>query len=255
MKKHLLCLIVLPLFFITNVSAQQTPKDIKSLLDKYENNLIRYDNGFDSVYQAITAQIAQQQDNPANLAVWHSCMAGLLENYYHSNRYRILDRTPVDGELPADPNVWDIQTLVKQIVFHHQQSLRDEDYLMHIPIREWSAVLDSVPSEPYRPTLYDFLAFRALKFLSTTIGEMPIPVTPFDVNNGKYWSDNSVFTNIVISSPDEYSFSYLSLKIMQNLTRLHLHDVDPRALLDVTLRRYDFISPPPETWKTPPKPI
>lgn len=242
MKKHLLCLIVLPLFFITNVSAQQTPKDIKSLLDKYENNLIRYDNGFDSVYQAITAQIAQQQNNPANLAVWHSCMAGLLENYYHSNRYRILDRTPVEGELPADPNVWDIQTLVKQIVFHYQQSLRDEDYLMHIPIREWSPVLDSVTSEPYRPTLYDFLAFRALKFLSTTIGEMPIPVTPFDVNNGKYWSDNSVFTNIVISSPDEYSFSYLSLKIMQNLTRLHLHDADPRALLDVTLRRYDYLS-------------
>lgn len=242
MKKHLLCLLALPLIFMTNISAQQTPKDIKSLLDKYENNLMRYDNGFDSVYQAITAQIAQQQNNPANLAVWHSCMAGVLENYYHNNRYRILDRTPVEGELPANLNVWDIQTLVKQIVFHYQQSLRDEDYLMRIPIRDWAPVLDSVTSEPYRPTLYDFLAFRALDFLNNRISEMPIPVTPFDVNNGKYWCDNSVFTNIVINSPDEYSFSYLSLKIMQNLTRLHLHDADPRALLDVTLRRYEYLA-------------
>lgn len=242
MKKHLLCLLALPLIFMTNISAQQTPKDIKSLLDKYENNLMRYDNGFDSVYQAITVQIAQQQINPANLAVWHSCMAEMLENYYYSNRYRILDRTPVEGPVPANLNVWDIQTLVKQIIFHYQQSLRNEDYLARIPIRQYAPLLDSVTSESYRPTLYDFLAFRTLDFLSRRISEMPIPATPFDINNGKYWSDNSVFTNIVISSPDEYSFSYLSLKIMQNLTRLHLHDADPHALLDVTLRRYEYLA-------------
>lgn len=242
MKKHLLYLLTLPLIFMNTISAQQTPKDIKVLLDKYEFNLMRDDNGFDSVYLAITTQIAQQENNPANLAVWHSCMAQLLENYYHSNRYRILERTPVEGAVPADLNVWDIQTLVKQIVFHHQQSLRDEDYLMRIPIRDWVPVLDSVTSEAYRPTLYDFLAFRALDFLSRRISEMPIPTTPFDINNGKYWSDNEIFNNIIISSPDEYSFSYLSLKIMQTLTRLHLRDEDPHALLDVTLRRYEYLS-------------
>ena len=241
MKKTFLILFGI-FFLVMNISAQQTPKEIKILLDKYEKQLMRLDDGYDTVYQEISNQIAQQQNNPANLAIWHSCMAGLLNTYYSQERWRILERTPVEGPVPADLNVWDIQTLVKQIVFHYQQSLRNEDYLIRIPIREYAPLLDSVTSEIYRPTLYDFLAFRALDFLSRRIGEMPIPTTPFDVNNGKYWSDNEVFNNIIISSPDEYSFSYLSLKIMQSLTRLHLNDIDPHALLDVTLRRYEYLS-------------
>ena len=242
MKKQLLCLLTLPLIFMTNISAQQTPKDIKILLDKYEQQLMRLDDGYDTVYQEISKQIDQQQMDPANLAIWHSCMAQFLGNYYQDNRWRILDRTPVEGPVPADLNVWDIQTLVKQIVSHYQQSLRDEDYLSHIPIRQYAPLLDSVTSEAYRPTLYDFLAFRALDFLSRRISEMPIPTTPFDVNNGKYWSENEVFTNMNITSPDEYSFSYLSLRIMQTLTQLHMRDIDPHALLDVTLRRFDYLS-------------
>ena len=224
-----------------NLSAQQSPKEIKSLLDKYEQQLMRLDNGYDTVYQEIYYQIKQQY-NPANRAIWHSCMAQFLNNYYQENRWRILERTPVEGGIPDDLKLWDIQTLVKQIVFHYQQSLRDEEYLASIPIQEYAPLLDSVYAEEYRPTLYDLLAFRALDFLSRRISEMPIPATPFDVNNGKYWSENSVFTNMNISSPDEFSFSYHSLKIMQTLTRLHQNDIDPHALLDVTLRRLDYLS-------------
>ena len=135
MKKQLLCLLTLPLIFMTNISAQQTPKDIKILLDKYEQQLMRLDDGYDTVYQEISNQIAQQQNNPANLAIWHSCMAGLLNTYYSQERWRILDRTPVEGPVTADINVWDIQTLVKQIVFHYRQSLRDEEHLTAIGVR------------------------------------------------------------------------------------------------------------------------
>lgn len=227
---------------MNTLSAQQTPKEIASILSKLERDYQQYDNGADTVYLNISRQIEAQRGNPANEAVWHSCMASFLGNYYQENRYRILERTPVEGAVPADLNVWDLQTLVKQIVYHYQQSLRNEDFLKRIPIRDWAPLLDSVISEPYRPTLYDFLAFRALDFLSRRISEMPIPINPFDINNGKYWSDNEIFNNIIISSPDEYSFSYLSLKIMQTLTRLHLRDEDPHALLDVTLRRFDYLS-------------
>ena len=237
--------ILLPLLFIgimNNNFAQQTPGEIKNKLLEYELILQRDDNGFEQVYRAIGQQIQQQESHPANRAVWHSCMASLLTRYYLNNSYRILDRTPIEGELPNDLNVWDLQTIVKQIVFHYQQSLRDADLLIQIPLKDYAAILDMPPTEPYRPTLYDLLANRALDFLSDRIKEMPIPVTPFDANNGKYWSENEVFTNMLINSPDEYSFSYLSLKIMQTLTRLHLRDAEPYALLDVTLRRYNYLS-------------
>lgn len=227
---------------MNNIFAQQTPKDVAAILSKLERMYSKYDEAADSVYQTISQQLEAQQGKPDNEAVWHSCMAEFLRNYYQQNRYLFYDRTPVEGEPSADFKVWDFQTLVKQIVFHYQQSLRNEEFLSSIPIRDWAPILDSVIAVSYRPTLYDFLAFRALDFLGTTLSEMPIPVTPFDVNNGKYWSENRVFTNMNITSPDEYSFSFISLCIMQTLTRQHLHDKDPYALLDVTLRRYEYLS-------------
>lgn len=231
------------LFTIMTTSfAQQTPKQIATALKSYVQKIQRYDNGYDSVYTDIGEQIHLQQNNPANLAIWHSCMADLLQQYYQENRWRIMDRTPIEGSVPPDLNVWDLQTLVRQTLFHYQKSIENQEFLSQIPIREYLPLLDSLTSEAYRPTLYDFLAFRFLDYLSNTINGIPVPSTPFDINNGKYWTDNYVFSNSVISSPDELSFSFLTLKTMQTLTKLHLNDADPRALIDVAIRRLQYLS-------------
>lgn len=227
---------------MTTSFAQQTPKQIAAALKSYEQKIQRYDNGFDTVYIDIDEQIYLQRESPANLAIWHSCMAGLLQQYYQQNQWRIMDRTPIEGDVPADLNVWDLQTLVRQTLYHYQKSIENVELLSNIPIKDYKDLLDSLTSEAYRPTLYDFLAFRYLDYLSTSLRNMPVPSTPFDINNGKYWTENSVFTNMLISSPDDLSFSYLTLKTMQTLTKLHLNDADPRALIDVTIRRFNYLS-------------
>lgn len=153
-----------------------------------------------------------------------------------------MERTPIDGEAPSDPKVWDLQTLAKQTIFHFQKSLENEALLQQVPIKDYEAILNKLSAEAYLPTLYDFLAFRALDFLGDNMMEMPLPIEAFDVNNGKYWSENEVFANILIQSPDEFSFPFLSLSIMQKLTRMHLKDTDARALLDVTMRRFDYLA-------------
>lgn len=234
---------IIILFTIMTTSfAQQTPKQIAAALKSYEQKIQRYDNGFDTVYIDIDEQIYLQRENPANLAIWHSCMAELLQQYYQQNQWRIMDRTPIEGSLPTDLNVWDLQTLVRQTLYHYQKSIENVELLSNIPIKDYKDLLDSLTSEAYRPTLYDFLAFRYLDYLSTSLRNMPVPSTPFDINNGKYWTENSVFTNMLISSPDDLSFSYLTLKTMQTLTKLHLNDADPRALIDVTIRRFNYLS-------------
>lgn len=237
--------LIIPIIIMTNIIsssfAQQSATDIAKLLKKYDNALVRYDDGYDTVYNAINQQIKTQTD-PANVAVWHCCMAKLLSNYYDQNRWQIMDRTCVEGEPSVDFNTWDVQTLASQILFHYQKSLENEELLVAIPIQQYKPILDSLVSVEYRPTLYDFLAFQALDFLDETFAEMPVPTIPFDINNGKYWSDNAVFANMVISSPDEMSFSYWTLKIMQSLTKRHLKDQDARALIDVTLRRLNYLA-------------
>lgn len=239
MKKYILLLTTI--LFITTSFAQQTPQEIASELKSYTQILQRYDNGFDSVYHSMNQQI-QKQSKPENRAIWHSCLAQFLFDYYQQNRWKIMNRTRVEGEIPDDPNVWDVQTLMTQAIYHYQQSLQDERALMRIPIKDYKPILDSVRSEEYRPTLYDFLAFRFLDFLLEANNVMPVPEVTFDINNPKYWSDNKIFTNIEIDSPDEFSTSYLALKTMKTLTQLHLKDSDPRALLDVSLYRLDFLA-------------
>lgn len=240
--KKVCALILLSMLLTVSSFSQQNPKEIQKLLKSYEKAIQQYDNGFDTVYISINQQIEQQKDDPASLAVWHSCMAQLLNSYYEQNRYKILDRTTVVGETNSDYKTWDVQTLVQKIVWHYFKSIENEDALKAIPIADYACLLDSLTAVEYRPTLYDFLAFRALDYLNTTIYQLPIPIVPFNINHEIHWSDNQNFANSTLTSDDELSFSFLSLKIMQRLTLLHLNDIDSRALLDVTIRRYSYLN-------------
>ncbi len=238
-------LIVSLFFFCIMVTfAQQGPKDIQRQLKLYEKQMLQYDNAFDTIYLSINQQIEQQKNNPANVAIWQSCMAQLLSVYYQQNRWRIMDRTTLADEeanAAADFNTWDAQRFAKEIIKHYLLSIENKEALSKIPIKEYAVLLDSVTSEAYRPTLYDFLAFRFLDFLQNEIYELPIPEIPFDVNDERYWAEPQQFANIDIPATDELSFSYLTLYTLQELTLLHLNEPDCRALLDATLRRFEYL--------------
>lgn len=237
--------LIVSLFFLCNMVtfAQQSPKDIQRQLKLYEKQMQQYDNAFDTIYLSINQQIEQQKSNPGNVAIWQSCMAQLLSTYYQQNRWRIMDRTVLaDEEANAvDFNTWDAQRFAKEIIKHYLLSIENKEALSKIPIREYAVLLDSVTSEAYRPTLYDFLAFRFLDFLKDEIYELPIPEVPFDVNDERYWAEPQQFANIDIPATDELSFSYLTLYTLQELTLLHLNEPDCRALLDATLRRFEYL--------------
>ncbi|MBO6051335.1 MAG: hypothetical protein J6P65_05065 [Bacteroidales bacterium] len=237
--------LIVSLFFLCNMVtfAQQSPKDIQRQLKLYEKQMQQYDNAFDTIYLSINQQIEQQKSNPGNVAIWQSCMAQLLSTYYQQNRWRIMDRTALSDEEAnaVDFNTWDAQRFAKEIIKHYLLSIENKEALSKIPIREYAVLLDSVTSETYRPTLYDFLAFRFLDFLKDEIYELPIPEVPFDVNDERYWAEPQQFANIDIPATDELSFSYLTLYTLQELTLLHLNEPDCRALLDATLRRFEYL--------------
>lgn len=237
MKKftHLLLLIISYL----HINAQQTPAEIKSILENIERVNRSSDDYYDSTYQILNHQINIQTGKEQ--AIWHSCMAQFLNSYYQENSWEILERTSVSGEKNPDFKTWDVKTLVAEIVFHYQKSIEQKELLQIADIKDYALIMDSMISVPYRPTLYDFLAFRALDFYATTIRNMPLPLTPFVISNTSLFSDNEEFINQKITSPDSLSFQFLSLKLMQEVTRFHLSDENPLPLIDITLRRLSYI--------------
>lgn len=243
MKKITLALSLIITLTMTTF-AQQSPKDIQRQLKLYEKQMLQYDNAFDTIYLSINQQIEQQKSNPGNVAIWQSCMAQLLSTYYQQNRWRIMDRTALADEeanAAADFNTWDAQRFAKEIIIHYMLSIENKVELSKIPIREYAVLLDSVTSEAYRPTLYDFLAFRFLDFLQNEIYELPTPEIPFNINDAQYWSEPQQFANIDIPFDDELAFSYLTLSTLQMLTDLHLNEANNKALIDATLRRFDYL--------------
>ena len=241
--KKITLIVSLFFFCIMATFAQQSPKDIQRLLKLYEKQMQQYDNAFDTIYLSINQQIEQQKDNPANVAIWHSCMAQLLSTYYQQNEWQIMTFTIMadENEVSKDFKTWDAQYFAKQIINHYLLSIEQKDLLSQIPIKDYAALLDLSTSVEYRPSLYDFLAFRFIDYMQSDIYELPIPEVPFNVNDEGYWSAPRQFAQMDISSTDELSFSYLTLKTLQSLTQLHLNDPDSRALLDATIRRFEYI--------------
>lgn len=230
------------LLFTMNVAlSQQTPEQIAKMLRSYEQLLKVKDDGFDSVYVQINQQIAASAEQHDHCAIWHSCMAELLNGYYSQNRWRIMGRTHVEGTVPDDPKVWDNETMLQQIVFHYEQSLANAEILSQLPLSDYQPLLDTLANLRERPSLFDFLAYSYLDFLRNEWIRVSATETPFDLNDEVYFSDNHFFVNFQIASGDELSFAYLTLKTMRQLTQLHLNDADPTPLLAVTISRLKYV--------------
>lgn len=238
MKRLFFTLVII--IFSTVSIAQQTPKQIKDILKNLERSEEVDDNFYDTVYICLESQI--KNSTGVNRAIWHSCMAEFLGTYLRQNQYSILQLTAIAGDKNPDFKTWDIQLLVKETIYHYLKSLENKDLLQKTDIKLYKILLnDTSRSIEYRPTVYDFLAFRALDYLSQPINQMPIPIVPFEMNEPNYFADNSTFAGMNITTPDSISFQYLSLTLMQELTAFHLGSKSTLPLIDVSLRRLTYV--------------
>ncbi len=250
MKKFLLIPILLMSVLLF---AQQTPGDIKNILEQLKELEQNNDNFYDSAFSIINAQIIRAENEllasdgnnetaAINWALWQSILGDLYSSYYHNNRYRILERTQVSVDDGGGFQTYDIVTLVGEIAKCYSNSLSNATFLQRTPVQNYKELLkDENLSVEYRPTLYDLLAYKALDFFSYKIYGLPIPMRPFIVNDSLYFSDNQEFASLEITSPDSLSFQYISLKILQELTKFHLKSNYSQALVEVSLYRLNYI--------------
>lgn len=181
-----------------------------------------------------------QTDMPA-FPVLHSIIGTLYWNYYQQNRYIILDRT--SGVTTGDDfRTWDLRRLVETTARHYLLSLRDTDELKKIPINIFDEIiLKAENSRRFRPTLYDFLAHRALEFFTSGEAGLTQPADRFEIRSTDYFAPPELFANLVIPVDEPISFEAQSLEIFRVLTGLHLYRKDPAPLINVTLQRLEYV--------------
>jgi uncharacterized protein YfaS (alpha-2-macroglobulin family) len=174
--------------------------------------------------------------------ILHSMIAESYWQYYQNNRWKFYNRTTTVNFDNSDITTWDLKTIFDQVIKNYQASLQNTDSLKRTPLNIYDEVLVKYDySRKFRPTLYDFLAHRAVDFYMNEEPDITRPAYKFELNSESYFWNFNDFSKLNIESKDTLSLKYYAIKTLQELIAFHSKDENPQALIDVDLKRLLFV--------------
>lgn len=216
------------------------PQFIKSILYKIKLQADFQEEFMETSIQDIETTI-HQSGMPVR-QILYSIEADLYWRYYQANRYKFMDRTTAIDVDKKDIRTWDLKTLLNAVIENYRASLSEPESLKKINLKDFDDILETQKdSKKYRPTLYDFLANRALDFFRNDESSIIQPAFRFELDNESYFSNAGDFARLKIETKDTLSLKFYAVEILQDLISFHLNDEDPVALIDADLIRLDFV--------------
>ena len=175
-------------------------------------------------------------------SILHSALAELYWGYYHANRFAILERSQSINFVQTDLQTWDLRKITAAVVSHYKASLQNAQELKNAEINSIDAILEKGSnSRNLRPTLYDFLAHRAYDFFMEEESGLIQAKDPFELKNPLLFGDSKTFVSLKLTSSDSLSFLFYAIRLLQDLSNFHLNDKTPDALIDIELKRLEFV--------------
>ncbi len=144
-------------------------------------------------------------------SVLQSMLAELYFNYYRENQWKINQRTETAESTGDDFRFWTENIFQQKSAELYLQSIENQKESQNEPIGNWDYLLTKVEeSRSLRPTLYDFLAHRAIQF--------------FQTENNYYYRGN-------YDAKSNEEKKEKVLQILKNLSAFHLQKNNPDAYL------------------------
>ncbi len=220
---------------------ENAPQFVKAVIQKLKFESYIEDESFvKSIYKlSEEVKTAHYPIKP----IMHSLLASLYWRYYQNNRWRFSDRTATVSFQKEDISTWDIKSLVEATIKHYTLSLKETALLKKTALNIYDEIIHVQDSTTrrFRPTLYDFLAHRAVDFYINEEHDVIKPAYTFELDNKNYLSPYMKFTKLTLSNKDPLSTKYHALEILQDLLKFHRSDKDPAALIDAELKRLKFV--------------
>jgi len=206
---------------------------IKALLYK-EKNLFRLnEEGYVKVIQDIEEAINQSPNRSSQL-ILTSILAQTYYQYLDRNRYNS-NRTPLKENKSRDIRTWSLEKLSKKSTQLYLDSL--DKLSQKVDINNYISILNKSKNvESLRPTLYDFLAFRALNYFKTAQKFDSFTIKTPDAFESAY-----TFIYLSLYTDDKNSYGYQSLLIYQELLKFHQDYHHQKALDYVDVERLKFV--------------
>jgi hypothetical protein len=176
--------------------------------------------------------------------ILRSLLAEAYWNYFSANRWTFYNRTETVNIKEDDVSTWSLGKIMGRMIELYNGSLSAAGNLKKVPLGLMDDILvRGTAPRAYRPTLYDFLAHRAVDFFMIDENQLAKPSYEFEIESADYFKPAEDFVAIKVTSKDPSSLKYNAVLILQDLTRFHLADTssEPGALVDVELKRLRFM--------------
>lgn len=212
---------------------------LKSLLVKAKLQSYVEEESFVKTIRELTTEAANA-DYPLNPFL-HSIIGEMYWKYYQRNRWKFQNRSVTVNFKNEDISTWDLKKIIEVTTNHYLQSIENIDSLKRTPIETFNELIIEENARKFRPFLYDFLAHRAVDFFMNEEPSITKPIYEFTLDKKEYIELAPEFSTIKIISEEDNSLKKYALQTLQNLTKTHLNNVDPEALIDVELKRIKFV--------------
>lgn len=183
---------------------------------------------------------AVESDFPVK-AILQSMLGELYADYLRNNRWTLQERTNMGEEKGEDLNTWTTDQIAAESAKYYIESIQYAG-LKQIPIENFEAITTGVENTAdLRPTLYDFLVFRALDHFMDETSYVTQPAYRFKIDQKEAFAPASNFVGFAFNTQDSLSHKWRTLKLFQEVIRFHLNDPQPEALVDADLKRLQFV--------------
>ncbi|MDB5201760.1 MAG: alpha-2-macroglobulin [Ferruginibacter sp.] len=231
---------VVKIFDAALKAGNQTQQIKAAMYQMKYRNLVQEDNRENNIFYLDT--LISRTAAPAR-NILQSMQASLFLSYREANRYKLYGRTALTEETAKDINTWSIEKLNATMSALYKASLQNEALLKNTKLAGYDAILvKGENTRNLRPTLYDLLAHRALDYFMMEENNITNPSYKFVLNDERFFSAAQPFSTIKFSARDSSALYYNAGLVLQDLIRFHLADGNTDALLDVDLKRLEFVN-------------
>ena len=247
---------------VANYDSKQQPKSALKIVDEIYANA-KSDGKGDQQIKALIYQLKYQEYEEASgfatalsrikqeeqeasfptRSILQSMIGQMYWNYYQNNRYQFLRRSETVNFEEGDVDTWSLARIIQESNRYYNASLTDAAKSYELDIEDFKLLLQggNATGFRHRSTLYDFLAHRALGFYASAESSLTRPADQFQLDQEAYLSDGATFAQTALETADTSSMEFQALQVFQELTRLHLADKDPTALVALELQRLKFV--------------
>ena len=231
---------VVKIFEAANKAGNQAQQIKAAMYQMKFRNIVEEDNRENNIFFLDTL-ITKTKAPVKNIL--QSMQAELFNNYKNQNLYSLYDRTELTEEKSNDITTWSIAKLNTTITALYKLSLKNEALLQSTKLEGLDAILSKgLNSRQLRPTLYDFLAHRALDYFSNESNDVNNPSFKFILNDENIFAPINKFVGAKFTTKDSSSLYYNALLLLQDILAFHLPDANKDALLDADLKRLAFVN-------------